>query len=454
MNRCALVLLAILAVDPARAVAAALNQSASQTRIAPNAEAFTLENGMQVVVIPDHRAPVVTQMVWYRAGAADEENGQSGVAHLLEHLMFKGTSAHPGNELDRRVAAIGGEQNAFTAADYTAYFERVATEHLGEMMELEADRMVNLVLSEQVVAPERDVVLNERLEVVESEPRELLNEALLRLLYLNHPYGRPIIGWNHEIKALSAEAALAFYRRHYTPDSAILIVAGDVTSGEVRGLAEQTYGKLPARPHKVRYPRPAEPAPPGRRTIVVRHENVAEPQVQAAYLVASALTAGPGEAEALSVLAELVGGGATSRFYDELIRGAGPATEAGAFYNPNGLDSARFVVYGVPKPGISLRDLEGRIQQILTAVQEKGVSVEEVERAKRSLIADAIYAVDDQEALANSIGEALATGQTLRDVQDWPARIQAVTAASVQAVAHKYLRPAASATGYLEPPEP
>ncbi len=179
-------------------------------RMAPNAVEFTLKNGMQVVVIPDHRAPVVTHMVWYRVGAADETAGQSGIAHFLEHLMFKGTAKHPGDEFRNRVAAIGGDENAFTSSDYTAYFQRVAKENLGEMMAFEADRMTNLVLTDAVVTTERDVVLNERRDRIERNPDAILNEALLRILYLNHPYGRPIIGWNHEILALDRGTALDF----------------------------------------------------------------------------------------------------------------------------------------------------------------------------------------------------------------------------------------------------
>ena len=291
--------------------------------MAPNAVEFKLSNGMQAVVIPDHRAPVVTHMVWYRVGAADETTGQSGIAHFLEHLMFKGTKAHPGDEFRTRVAAIGGDENAFTSSDYTAYFQRVAKENLGEMMAFEADRMTNLVLTDEVVATERDVVLNERRDRVEKNPDAELNEAMMRILYFNHPYGRPIIGWNHEIRALDRQTALDFYKRYYTPNNAVLIVAGDVTPEEVRRLAEETYGKITPRPEAVRAPRPAEPPAVGPRAVTVRDEKVHEPQLQRAYIVPSNVTAEPGEAEALNLLAEILGGGATSRFYDELVRGEG-----------------------------------------------------------------------------------------------------------------------------------
>ena len=443
---------ALMAALPAFAETELPDETATEIpRMAPNAVEFTLKNGMQVVVIPDHRAPVVTHMVWYRVGAADETSGQSGIAHFLEHLMFKGTEAHPGEEFRQRVSAIGGDENAFTSADYTAYFQRVAKENLGEMMRFESDRMTNLVLTDAVVAPERDVVLNERRDRVEKNPDAVLNEGLQRILYLNHPYGRPIIGWNHEIRALDRQTALDFYKRYYTPNNAVLVIAGDVFPEEVRRLAEDTYGKIAPRPEAVRAPRPAEPPPIGPRTITVRDEKVAEPQVQRAYIVPSAVTAEPGEAEALSLLAEILGGGAISHYYDQLVRGDGAATYAGASYQSSGLDDTRFVIYGLPKPGVDLRALEDRLQEVLADLQKNGVTEEELARAKRSSIAQAIYSLDNQAMLANIIGQALTMGRTLEDVQDWPARIQAVTAAQIKQVAEKYLLPEAAVTGYLEP---
>jgi zinc protease len=436
------------AETPAPAAAAA-----EIPRMAPNAEAFTLSNGMQVVVIPDHRAPVVTHMVWYKVGSADETAGQSGIAHFLEHLMFKGTATHPGDEFRRRVAAIGGDENAFTSNDYTAFFQRVAKENLAEMMAFEADRMTNLVLTDEAVATERDVVLNERRDRVEKNPDAVLNEGLLRILYLNHPYGRPVIGWNHEILALDRKTALDFCHRYYTPENAILVVAGDVTPQEVRRLAEASYGKIAPRPDAARAPRPSEPPAIGPRSITVRDDKVREPQLQRIYIVPSAVTAAPGEAEALSLLAEILGGGSVSRFYDNLVRGDGPATYAGANYRSNGLDSARFVIYGLPKPDVTLRDLEGRMDGVITELLKNGISDEELARAKRSAIAQAVYSLDSQAMLANLVGQALAVGQSLESVQDWPARVQAVTKEEVQAVAQKYLRLEASATGYLEPSE-
>src|SRR5499433_2614456 len=209
---------------------------------------FTLPNGLQVLVIQDHRTPVVTQMVWYKVGSADETPGKSGLAHFLEHLMFKGTAKHPAGEFSHTVLRIGGNENAFTSYDYTGFFQRVPRDQLGKMMEFEADRMTGLILKDENVLPERDVVLEEYNMRVANNPEARLNEQIMAALYLNHPYGRPVIGWHHEIEKLSREDALAFYRRFYAPNNAILVVAGDVTVDEVKKLATATYGALKPNP--------------------------------------------------------------------------------------------------------------------------------------------------------------------------------------------------------------
>jgi len=426
-------------------------KTAKIPRIAPNAVEFRLENGLDVVVIPDRRAPVVTHMIWYRVGAADEETGQSGIAHFLEHLMFKGTAKHPNGAFSERISSIGGEENAFTSADYTAYFQRVAKEHLPEMMELEADRMTNLELSDDVVMPERDVVLEERRQRIENDPGSLLSEALSATLYKNHPYGRPVIGWQHEIRALERQTALDFYQSYYTPNNAVLVVAGDVEPEQVRALAEKTYGQIKARPEAVRAARPAEPPMVGPQTLTVRDEKVREPTLQRAFHAPSSSTAEDGMAEALSVLADIVGGGSTSRFYDNLVRGKGLATYAGAYYQSSGVDNTRFVIYGIPKPGVSLGELEDEMERVIADLVEKGVSEEELARAKSSVVADAIFSQDSQQSLARIVGSALISGRSLEDIQMWPERIQSVTAEQVQAAAAAYLNPDRSVTGYLEP---
>src|SRR5436305_9336063 len=229
---------------------------------------FTLGNGMQVVVIPDHRTPVVTQMVWYKVGSADETPGKSGLAHFLEHLMFKGTAAHPPGEFSQTVLRIGGNENAFTSTDYTGYFQRVPREQLAKMLEFEADRMTGLVLKDENVLPERDVVLEEFNMRIANNPEARLSEQLVASLYLNHPYGRPVIGWRQEIEKLSREDALAFYKRFYAPNNATLLIAGDVDLHEIRPLAERTFGQIAPQPAiAARRMRPQEPLPAAPRPV-------------------------------------------------------------------------------------------------------------------------------------------------------------------------------------------
>ncbi len=434
---------ALLGALPASTLAETVNKApataADDLRIAPNLNHFTLENGLEVVVIPDHRAPVVTHMIWYKAGSADEPEGQSGVAHFLEHLMFKGTKKHPDGEFSTLVAENGGQENAFTTTDYTAYFQRVAKEHLPLMMQMEADRMENLVLTDEVVAPERDVVLEERRMRVENDPGSRLREALNAITFVNHPYGSPVIGWESEINALNRDAAIAFYDRFYTPNNAVLVVAGDVTADEVRKLAKDTYGKVARRAEPGLRQRPAEPPLSGERRIAVSDPRVRQESVSLTWIVPSQTTGKAVEAEALDVLAYVLGGGATSRLHKEAVLDQKIAIGAGSYYQGSALDDGRFGFYGSPRDGHTLDEVEAVIRQELKKVIENGITEDELERAKRSMIASAIYAQDSQQSLARIFGSALTTGQSVEDVQNWPGQLSAVTLADVQAVARNYL---------------
>jgi len=410
---------------------------------------FTLDNGLDVVVIEDHRTPVVTHMVWYRVGAADEPPARSGIAHFLEHLMFKGTDAHPAGEFSKIVADIGGQENAFTSSDYTAYFQKVAKEHLGLMMEYEADRMTGLVLDPEDVAAELQVVLEERSSRTDNDPSAQLGEELDAALYLSHPYGRPIIGWKHEIEALTREDALAFYERYYTPNNAVLIVAGDVTPDEVRKLAEETYGKVERRAEPGDRLRPREPDPRAARTVSMSNPRVQQENVRRAWLVPSYAVDEAGEAEALDVLASILGGGANSRLYKTLVVDGDTAAAAGAWYQGSALDESRFMVYGVPKPGVGLDELAASFDKVVAELVAGGVTEAELQRVKNSLIAEAVYAQDSQSSLARIYGTALTTGSEPQDVYDWSDRIRAVTAEQVVEAARKYLTPERSVTAYL-----
>jgi zinc protease len=417
--------------------------------VAADVSHFTLSNGLEVVVVPDHRAPVVTHMIWYKVGAADETPGKSGLAHFLEHLMFKGTERNPGDAFSRDVAAIGGQENAFTTSDYTAFFQRVPRDRLKEMMALEADRVTGLVLTDDVVRPELSVVLEEQNMRVANNPSARLSEQMDAALYLNHPYGRPVIGWRREIEKLSRDDALAFYRRFYTPNNAVVVVAGDVTADEVKADAEATYGKVADRAETNPRQRPLEPLQEASRTVTLADLRVEQPSIARDYLVPSETTAKPGESEALDVLAHVLGSGENCRLYRSLVLDKGIALSAGAYYSGTALDYGKLGVYGSPKPGVSLRDVEAGIDAVLADVIDNGVAADELDRAKTRLIADAVYAEDNQATLARWYGSALATGQTVDEVRGWPDRIRAVTADDVQQAARNWLDRRRSVTGYL-----
>jgi zinc protease len=388
-------------------------------------------------------------MIWYKVGGADETPGKSGLAHFLEHLMFKGTAQNPGNRFSQEVAAIGGQENAFTASDYTGFFQRVPREHLKEMMAFEADRITGLVLTDAVVRPELNVVLEEQNMRVANNPNGRLAEQMNAALYLNHPYGRPVIGWRPEIEGLSRDEALAFYRRFYTPNNAIVVVAGDVTPEEVKADAEETYGKVVPRAEIVPRQRPREPVQEAPRTVTLADARVEQPSLTRFYLVPSRITAKPGESAALEVLAHVLGGGANSRLYRTLVVEQGIALGAGAYYSDTALDYGKFGVYGAPKPGKTLHDVEAAIDAVLADVSEHGVTADELELAKNRLMADSIYAQDNQATLARLYGAALATGQTVDMVRNWPEAIRAVTADAVHQAARTWLDRRASVTGYL-----
>ncbi len=411
---------------------------------------FTLGNGLQVVVIPDHRTPVVTQMIWYKVGSADETPGKSGLAHFLEHLMFKGTSKHPAGEFSQTVLRIGGNENAFTSTDYTGYFQRVPREQLGKMMEFEADRMTGLILKDENVLPERDVVLEEFNMRVANNPEARLVEQIMAALYLNHPYGRPVIGWHQEIEKLDREDALAFYRRFYAPNNAIVIIAGDVEAKDVRPLAERTFGEVTAQPAiAAERVRPQEPVPAAPRTVTLADPRVEQPSVKRYYLAPSATTAAAGESAALDVLAQLMGSGSNSYLYRALVVDRPLAVSADAGYQGTALDPTQFMISVSPKPGVEFAQVEQVIDSVISDVGQNPVRAEDLERVKTQLIAEAIYAQDNQATLARWYGGALTTGLSIDDLRSWPDRIRAVTAEQVRDVAQKWLDKKRSVTGYL-----
>ncbi|ETX13853.1 zinc protease [Roseivivax halodurans JCM 10272] len=422
----------------------------AQERIEEKVTTFTLDNGMEAVVIENHRAPVVTHMVWYRAGAADEPPGESGIAHFLEHLLFKGTETLEPGEFSRVVAENGGTDNAFTSQDQTAYFQRVASDRLERMMEMEADRMVNLRIREEDIQTERQVILEERNQRVENEPGALFNEQMSAALYLNHPYGIPVIGWKHEMEALDREAALTFYEKNYAPNNAILVVAGDVDPEEVRSLAEEHYGPLEANP-EVEAPRQRPQEPPQRAE---RRLTYADPRVAQPYLIRSYLAPerDPGDQEraaALTILAEVLGGGQTSVLNRELQFEMQAAVYTSAFYSGTQLDDTSFGLVVVPAEGVSLESAEAELDRVLSEFVEDGVDPEQLERIKFQIRAQQIYALDNSDGIAQRYGSALTSGLTVEDVQDWPEILDAVTEEDILAAAEGLFDRDHSITGYL-----
>lgn len=427
--------------------AAADTQVAGETKIS----SFTLGNGMKVVVIPDHRAPIATHMVWYKVGSADEPPGKSGIAHFFEHLMFKGTTNHAAGEFDRAVAEIGGNNNAFTSYDYTAYFETVPADALERMMSFEADRMRNLVLSDEVIATERDVVLEERRSRIDNDPGALLDEEVNATLWQNQPYRIPVIGWMQEMALLNRTDAQAFYDRYYTPNNAVLVVAGDVEADAVKTMAERTYGRIAPGPDLPPRERPVEPEQNTRRTVTLADERVSVPSFSMQWVVPSYNTAQPGEAETMDLLAEILGGGIRSRLYQELVVRKQIAVSTGASYSGTMLDDTSFTVYGAPVGQTSLEEVEKAIATEIARIADEGVSTDELEKAKKRFVRATIFARDRQSAMANIFGSTLATGGSVRDIQEWPDRIAKVTPEQVKMAAARYLVPSRSTTGYLLP---
>ena len=427
---------------------ATFNGAAAQTATAP--ATFTLSNGLHVVVIPDRRTPVVTQMIWYKVGSADETPGKSGLAHFLEHLMFKGTAAHPAGEFSQLVSRIGGNENAFTSYDYTAYYQRVARDQLATMLQFEADRMTGLILKDENVLPERDVVLEEYNMRVGNSPDARLTEQVMAALYLNHPYGRPVIGWHQEIEKLNREDALEFYKRFYAPNNATLILAGDVSVDEVRPMVEAAYGKIPPQPSiPPRRIRPQEPTPAGPRTVTLADPRVEQPSVRRYYLVPSSVTAAPEQGAALEVLAQLMGTGSNSLLYRALVVDKPLAVSAGAWYQGTGVDPTQFGISASPKPGVEFPQVEQAIDDVIAKLAQAPVSAEDLERTKTQMIAQAVYAQDSQTTLARWYGAAITVGQSVEDIRAWPDRIRAVTAEQVRQAAQTWLDKKRSATGYL-----
>jgi zinc protease len=413
---------------------------------------FTLDNGLHAVVIEDHRAPVVVHMLWYRVGAADEPPGRSGIAHFLEHLMFKATETLESGEFSDTVEANGGSDNAFTSWDYTGYYQRVASDRLGLMMQMEADRMRNLLLTDDDIATERSVILEERAQRTDSSAGALFNEQLRASLYLAHPYRIPIGGWRHEIEALDREDVFSFYHDYYSPDNAILIVAGDVTPEEVRALAEEHYGPLEPSGIEPRQ-RPSDPPQIADRRIYYEDPRVSDPYVVRSYIAPERDPGDQRTAAALTLLSNvLAGSGATAVLPRVLQVEEARSLYASASYSGTNLDDTAFSTFNVPVPGVSLEEAEADLDRVIAQFLEDGIDPEQFARIQFQWEAEMIYAQDDVGDLARMYGVGLTSGLTVQDIQDWPDVIASITPEEVMDAARMIFTETTSVTGYLTAP--
>jgi zinc protease len=416
---------------------------------------FTLDNGMEAVVIEDSRAPVVVHMVWYRVGSADETAGKSGIAHFLEHLMFKGTDDLAPGEFSTVVEANGGSDNAFTSYDYTAYFQRVASDRLGLMMQMEADRMRDLVLDDEDMLTERDVVVEERAQRTDSNPGALFGEQRAAAMYMNHPYGRPIIGWKEEVSALTLQDALDFYALHYAPNNAILVVAGDVDPAEVEALAREHYGPLAPSENLPPRVRPQEPAHLAPRTLVMEDARVSNPYVIRTWLAPERDAGAQDRAAALTLLASLLGGSsATSHMGSMLEQEEKVAVYTQAFYDATSLDATTFGMIVMPVPGRTLAQAQDDMDRALASFMETGVDTAKLERLKAQVRAAQIYELDSLQGRAQTYGAALTSGLTVADVQAWPAALEGIMPEDIMQAARDLFDDRRSVTGWLMKPAP
>ena len=410
---------------------------------------FTLDNGLEIVVIEDHRAPVVVQMLWYRAGAADEAPGRSGVAHFLEHLLFKATKTLAAGEFSKTVAENGGTDNAFTSYDYTAYYQRIAADRLPLIMRMESDRMVNLQLSEADIATERDVIIEERNQRTENDPGALFEEQKKAAQFLNHRYGVPIIGWRHEMETLSLGDALEFYGHHYAPNNAILVIAGDVDPAQVHRLAKTYYGAIPANPSITARARPQEPPQTAERRMIFEDARVAQPYVSRSYLAPERDSGDQKTAAALTLLAQVLGGGQTSVLNEKLQFDTQMAVYTGAYYGGTSLDDTSFGLVIVPAQGKTLQAAENALNAVIANFLNDGVNPAQLARIKKQLRASQVYARDNVQQLANRYGRGMTSGLTVEDIQLWPEILQAVTGEDIIIAAKSVFDRKQAVTGWL-----
>jgi len=398
----------------------------------------TLANGMKILVKEDHRAPVAVCMVWYRAGSMDEVSGTTGVAHVLEHMMFKGTAQVGPGEFSRIIARAGGRENAFTSKDATVYHEQLHRSQLPLALELEADRMANLLLSDEQFAREIKVVMEERRLRTDDQPRSLVYESFMATAYMVNPYRTPVVGWMTDLESMRAEDARDWYRHWYTPNNATLVVVGDVAAADVFATAEKLFGPVASRPLPLRRPQ-VEPAQRGVRRVLVKAP-AEQPYLLMGWRVPSLRDVEHDwEPYALDMLAGVLAGSDAARLDRELVRAARVATAANAGYDSINRGPALFIMDATPAPGKTVHEVEQALRDQIRQVVEQGVSEEELRRVSAQVTASQVFELDSMFSQARQIGALDNAGLPVDSLDLQARKLKEVTAAQVQEVARKYL---------------
>ncbi len=450
---CASLFCASLLFNPST-IMAKNTQSAAQniTEKVFGAKEYSLDNGMKIIVVENDRVPVITHMVWYYAGAADEPRGKSGIAHFLEHLLFKGQeheqlgTLEPG-EFSRIVRSLGGNDNAFTSQDFTAYYQSISSDQLEKVMTMEAGRMRGINVPEEDFEAEKLVIQEERRQRTDNKPRARMAEQMREALFPNHPYSIPVIGWMHEVFDLKWQDAKNFYDKYYAPNNAVLIVSGDVKGEQVLEIAKRTYGlmKRADTPERVRTTSPDFIA---QSTVTLQHETIKEPQFKRTHRVPS-YRQNKKHSLALQVMEDIMGGGSTSRIYKSLVIDQKIATSAGISYSGTAWDDGTTTIYATPSKPELLQTVQDALDDELRLLIKDGVSDEELSDSIKRMKAEAIFARDSISGPAMIIGYSIITGSTLNDIETWPAQIESVTKEDIQEAAALYLNPDAP---YKNPP--
>lgn len=441
---------------PSTRFLAGLTLAAAALNAPARTHEFRLDNGLELIVQEDHRAPVAVVQVWYRVGSAYEHDGITGISHALEHMMFKETKHLGTGEFSTIVAARGGRENAFTSTDYTAYFQQWSAANVEESFRLEAERMQNLVISDEEFNKEINVVLEERRLRTDDNPQALASEAARAVAFQTSPYRQPVIGWEADIQNMTAADLRAWYDRWYGPNNAIVVVVGDVDPQAVHALARKHFGPLPARDIAPPRPRP-EVAQRGIKRIAFHSEKAQLPYLVMGFKapVLRQALAGEGveawEIYALEVLAETLDGDESSRFTRDLVRGRELAAQVHAGYSPTALLPTLFSFSAIPRDGVSLADLEAALLEQLERIQQEPPSDDELARIKARVVAANVFEMDSMQHQAIVIGSLAAVGLDWRLKDTYVDSIQAVTPAQVQAVAAKYFTPATLTVAHLSP---